>query len=116
MAAPPSNIKVHRDRRVVELIWADRGASLLPFRFLRGRCPCAGCVDENTGERMVDVPDVPEDVAPTQLGISGNYALRIAWSDGHDTGLFTWDRLETVAAAAQGGAVAPEDGFNHGTN
>lgn len=97
MASPPSNIKVHRERRVMELTWSDGRVSLLPFRFVRGRCPCAGCVDENTGERTVDVNDVPEDVEPTKVGFSGNYALRIAWSDDHDTGLYSWDWLEDLA-------------------
>jgi DUF971 family protein len=97
MASPPSNIKVHRERRLLELTWPEGGTSLLPFRFVRGRCPCAACVDENTGERMVDVMDVSEDIAPTQLGFSGNYALRVEWSDDHDTGLYTWDWLEQIS-------------------
>jgi DUF971 family protein len=32
-----------------------------------------------------------------KLGFSGNYALKISWSDGHDTGLYTWDLLQELA-------------------
>ncbi len=93
----PSTIRAHRETRRLELEWPDGVRALLPFRFVRGRCPCAGCVDENTGIRQVDVDDVAEDVAPVSMTFSGNYALKIFWSDGHDTGLYTWDWLRTIA-------------------
>lgn len=92
----PTSIRAHREQRVLELQWPTGPAARLPFRFLRGRCPCAGCVDENTGIRQVDVEDVPEEVAPQNLAFSGNYALKIQWSDGHDTGLYTFDWLRKL--------------------
>lgn len=97
----PTAIKVHRETRRVEITWGDAAPVGIPFRLLRGRCPCAGCVDENTGVRTFDVTDAAEDVAPTNVGFSGNYALRVAWSDGHDTGLFTWEWLARIAEEAK---------------
>lgn len=75
----------------------------LPFRTLRGSCPCAVCVDEITGVRVVGVDDVPPDVQPVQVELVGNYALRVRWSDGHDTGLFTWELLRRLSDAAPDG-------------
>lgn len=94
----PTNIRAHREQRILEISWPGGPVALLPFRFVRGRCPCAGCVDEYTGIRQVDEQDVPEEVAPERLAFSGNYALKIRWSDGHDTGLYTFDWLEKLAA------------------
>jgi len=96
MAFPPLSIRVRRQAGVVELQWAH-GTYCLPFRFLRGRCPCACCVNEVSGVRVVDVEDVPIAIAPTNIQFSGNYAIKITWSDRHDTGLFTWEYLELLS-------------------
>ncbi len=118
MATPPLSIKARQQEGVLELQWSH-GSYRLPFRFLRGRCPCAGCVDEMTGVRTVDVADVPLAIAPADLRFSGNYALKITWNDRHDTGLFTWEYLEILcqelaaalsrAADASATTTAPKD-------
>lgn len=97
----PTSIKALRAERVLLLSWPDGTSARYPFRFLRLECPCAGCVNEFTGERMLDPTTVPEDVAPTAIEFSGNYALKIMWSDGHYTGLYTWDRLGQLKAAPE---------------
>ena len=96
MASPPLSIKARQQEGVLELQWSH-GTYRLPYRFLRGRCPCASCVNEVTGVRMVDVEDVPLAVAPTNIQFSGNYAIKISWNDRHDTGLFTWEYLELLS-------------------
>lgn len=93
MTAPPTAIRALRDERAFELCWPGGAVCRLPFRLVRGRCCCARCVDEITGVRVVDVDSVPAEIAPADVGFSGNYALKITWSDGHDTGLFTWEYL-----------------------
>lgn len=55
------------------------------------------CIDEFTGERILDPVTIPPDIAPVELSFTGNYALKIRWSDGHDTGLYTWNLLESLA-------------------
>lgn len=55
------------------------------------------CIDEFTGERILDTGTIAADIAPADLSFIGNYALKIRWSDGHDTGLYTWDLLESLA-------------------
>lgn len=96
MAAAPISIKARQQEGVLELQWSH-GTYRLPYRFLRGRCPCASCVDEVTGVRVVDVENVPDAIAPADMKFSGNYALKITWNDRHDTGLFTWEYLELLS-------------------
>jgi len=83
--------------RTLEIEWSDGLATRYDVRDLRLQCPCAGCRDELTGERLLDPATVPPDVAPRSLVSVGNYALKIAWSDGHDTGIYTWERLRELA-------------------
>jgi DUF971 family protein len=97
----PTNIKSLSEQSVLELHWPDGTVCRLPYRFLRGECPCAGCVDEMTGIRTLDVDALPLDVRPVQIGFAGNYALRIVWSDGHSSGLFTWENLARLCRNPQ---------------
>lgn len=106
---PPRNIRALKSEGALEITWPDGPVARLPFHYLRCECPCAGCVDEMTGLRTLDVEGVPRDVHPTSIGFSGNYALKIEWSDGHGSGLYTWSRLRELGpGAAEGGAA--EDG------
>jgi ATP-binding protein involved in chromosome partitioning len=78
------------------ILWSDGRESRYPVRELRLACPCATCRDEMTGERILDPARIPEDVRPVHLGSVGNYALKIRWSDGHETGLYSYDRLREL--------------------
>ena len=97
MADAPQNIRSLSADQCLELVWSETHTSRLPFRFLRENCPCASCVDENTGKRILDLSTISDDIHPTGIGFSGNYALKIGWSDGHHTGLFTWDKLDQLS-------------------
>lgn len=103
MADAPASIRVLREDKVVEVGWSDGGSVCFPFRFLRGRCPCAVCVNEVTGERMVGVEQIGDDVQPAGASFVGNYALKLKWSDGHDTGLYSWDWLDILRREYRGG-------------
>jgi DUF971 family protein len=96
MTAPPKNIRSLQEEGALEITWNDDRKYLLPFRFLRGQCPCASCVSEITGERTLDLSTIPNDIYLVKMSFSGNYALNISWSDGHNTGLFTWDNLSKL--------------------
>ncbi|MBL4885855.1 MAG: DUF971 domain-containing protein [Planctomycetaceae bacterium] len=98
MTLPPSVLRAHLQRQAIELSWPDCDqTSFVPFRKLRGCCPCASCVNEMTGVRTYHESDTAEDVHPQKLDLVGNYAVRITWSDGHNTGLFTWDYLREIS-------------------
>ncbi len=93
MADVPKNVRALQEASVLELVWPDDTSNRLSYRLLRGSCPCASCVNEFTGERVFGPDRVSENIRPTDLSFTGSYALKITWSDGHDTGLYTWEYL-----------------------
>lgn len=97
----PVRIRSIRADRILELAWPDGLEVRLPFRFLRARCSCAACVNEFTGERMVDVDDIPAGIEIEGAELAGHYALRITWNDRHSSGLYTWDALRRLSDARE---------------
>lgn len=100
MSAPPIGLRALRDRGIFEITWSEGPPAEISFFDLRCACPCAVCIDEITGVPLLRPETVPRDVAPTQLGYAGNYALKVTWSDGHGSGMFTWDRLRALTERA----------------
>jgi len=87
----PTEIKLHRQSRVMEVTFADGASFKLPFEYLRVYSPSAevrghgpGQETLQTGKRNVDITD---------LAAVGNYAVQPFFSDGHDTGIYSWDLL-----------------------
>jgi ATP-binding protein involved in chromosome partitioning len=77
--------------------WKDGAETLLPVRRIRIACRCARCVEEGTGRPLLRAEDVPLDVRPVRIQSVGRYGVRIAWSDGHDTGIYTFEALRSLA-------------------
>ena len=73
--------------------WDDGKESKFAPRWLRARCPCAECVEEWSGKRVVGEGEVKADVKPQGMNQIGRYAVQIQWSDGHSTGIYSWDYL-----------------------
>ena len=80
----------------LHMTWADGHEQTLAPRDLRIACPCAKCRDEVTGERLLDPETVPLDIRLTKIWSVGNYALGMAFSDGHDTGIYTFKSLRAM--------------------
>ena len=78
------------------ILWDDGHRGRHAYRTLRERCPCAHCVDEWTGEGRLDPSKVPDDIHPREVGRVGAYALRFTWSDGHETGIYTFTLLREI--------------------
>ena len=95
----PTAIKAFRDQGVLEVAWPRLGVRRITFKALRANCPCAGCVDELTGVRTLNVDAIPANIAPAHIELCGNYALKVEWNDGHSTGLYTWQRLSEMGSA-----------------
>ena len=85
----------------IHILWPDGSESQLPNRQVRGNCRCAVCVDENSGKRIVGIDQIPEDIQAESVAPLGNYAVSIAWSDGHTTGIYSWDHLRGLAGAVE---------------
>ena len=82
----------------VKIIWSDGKESIYPARALRLACPCAACVDELTGEIRLIPSSVPQDVRPMKIELIGRYAISVRWSDGHATGIYTFEKLREFSA------------------
>ena len=65
-------------------------------RQLRLACPCASCVDEFTGRRLLNPGTVPETIQAVNIAKVGRYALHITWSDGHGSGLYGFEFLRKL--------------------
>jgi len=75
------------------LTWDDEHRSLFSCRYLRYLCPCAQCVDERTGRRLIILEKVPADIHIIKTEAVGLYAVRFQWSDGHSTGIYGFEFL-----------------------
>ncbi len=94
MNAAPKEIKAKDGQ--IKILWSDGHQSGYAGRDLRLACRCAACIDEWTHETLVQSPAVPADVRPLRIETVGNYALHISWSDGHNTGIYTYDQLRLL--------------------
>ncbi|MEJ6395933.1 P-loop NTPase [Gymnodinialimonas sp. 2305UL16-5] len=81
------------------LRWMDGVEQRLATRDLRLDCRCASCRDEMTSARLLDPDTVPMDTDITRIWSVGNYALGLSFSDGHDTGIYTFKALRAMQGA-----------------
>lgn len=106
-AVSPKKVRVKKTEGTgVEVDWKDGHQSKWNFVWLRNACPCATCHEdrEQTGREpgvakpkehtllvMYEAPVRPLEVTPV-----GKYALKFKWSDGHESGIYSWDYLRRV--------------------
>lgn len=93
-------VGLRREGEGIALRWQDGLEATLAPRALRIVCPCAFCVSEVTGERLLDPASVPEDLGLKDMQPVGNYAYRLLFSDGHDSGIYRLELLHELCAAA----------------
>lgn len=96
----PDTIEPTADGTALRIVWEDGHASELKPRALRMSCPCAGCVDEMTGTRVLTEEMVPAEVYPQAIHYVGRYALQFHWSDGHSTGIYPYTYLRRLCPCA----------------
>tara|TARA_B100001750_G_C15508544_1_gene602055 strand:+ start:1199 stop:1501 length:303 start_codon:yes stop_codon:yes gene_type:complete len=70
-------------------------------KFLRNHCPCASCINEITGEKMLDPTTIPETIQAIDYIVVGNYAIQFLWDDAHYTGIYTYEYLEKLGTKTQ---------------
>lgn len=73
--------------------WDNGIERVLSAAFLRRHCPCAHCVSELTGERLLKSASVPDALTVEKILPVGRYALQFEWSDFHDTGIYPYPLL-----------------------
>lgn len=81
----------------LKITWSDDLESTYNAARLRRACPCAGCVNEWTGERMLKAETVAETTSFSQISVVGRYALNFHFSDGHETGIFSFKYLRELS-------------------
>ena len=85
----PTEIKLHQKSCVLEIAFADGQRFTLPFEFLRVYSPSAEVRGHGPGEEVLQVGK--KDVGITAIEPVGSYAVQLVFSDGHDSGLYSWD-------------------------
>ncbi|HEX9749664.1 MAG TPA: DUF971 domain-containing protein [candidate division Zixibacteria bacterium] len=100
-AESPRPIEITRaNQHDIKVIWNNGAETIFPARMLRLACPCAECIDEMSGRKRLREEAVPKDVHPLSISPVGRYAIQIQWSDGHQTGIYTWERLYQLTRMA----------------
>ncbi|MBX7171813.1 MAG: DUF971 domain-containing protein [Pyrinomonadaceae bacterium] len=92
----PTQIIEESDSEIT-IEWSDDKSFLYNASQLRRVCPCAGCVNEWTGERMLKAESVADDLTIKNINVVGRYALNFVFSDDHDTGIFSYKYLREIA-------------------
>jgi DUF971 family protein len=87
----PTRIVVHQVSRVLELEYADGRAFRLPFEFLRVYSPSAEVRGHGPGQEVLQTGKAEVGIESVQA--VGNYAIQPQFTDGHATGLYSWDYL-----------------------
>ena len=95
-ATTPTGVDLKDSKALFCVSWQDGSASQIPYRDLRLACRCALCIEEMTGQPLLDPKTVPQDVGIKECKGVGNYGVQITWTDDHSTGIYTWDRLRKI--------------------
>lgn len=100
----PTGIKADRTARTLSINWSDGSTSTYSFDGLRLACPCVECKGGHANMGRATAPSLVRDAPATDLQLAnlqtvGAYALQPTWSDGHSTGIYTWDLLRAIDPA-----------------
>ena len=87
----PTEIKLHQKSRILELVFPDDERFELSYEFLRVFTPSAEARGHGPGQEALQVGK--REVGIERIEAVGNYAIRPIFSDGHDSGLYSWDVL-----------------------
>lgn len=101
--------RVHRGEHELVVTWDAGHAGVYPYRMLRLACHCATCREELTGRPLLDPGVVPEGVRAEEVSLVGAYAIKIRWSDGHDTGIYTYEYLLSLCPCGRCRATTSGD-------
>ena len=90
----PTNIVVHQQSKVLELTYENGNAYRLPFEFLRVLSPSAEVRGHGPGQETLQTGK--RNVSILSIDPVGHYAIKPTFTDGHDSGLFSWDYLHEL--------------------
>ena len=90
----PTEVKLHQSSRILEIAFSDGQRFRLPYEFLRVHSPSAEVRGHGPGQEVLQVGK--RDVGIAEVESVGHYAIRPTFSDGHDSGIFSWDYLYEI--------------------
>lgn len=102
----PTGMELADDGRL-NVAWSDGSATSYSPYDLRIKCACAQCIDEDTGKKILDAARVPLDIKINSFKPVGRYGLSVTFSDGHNTGIYTYEHLKSI-----GGSKPSADSFS----
>jgi DUF971 family protein len=96
----------------IQIVWTDGHQSSYDLSYLRDHCPCATCTNahgtslEQKGTKSAN-PFVMYQARPriVDAEVVGRYAIRILWSDGHNTGIYSYSHLREICPCGECGAL-----------
>ncbi len=92
----PTGITLHNKSKVLEVSFADGQTFRIPFELMRVYSPSAEVQGHGPGQEVLQTGK--REVAVIDLASVGNYAVQPTFSDGHDSGIFSWDYLYMLGA------------------
>lgn len=95
-APVPTALTVHQASRVLEIAFADGASFRIPFELMRVYSPSAEVQGHGPGQEVLQTGK--RDVLVTDIAAVGHYAVQPRFSDGHDSGIFTWAYLYHLGA------------------
>lgn len=84
------------DNHRFSIEWNDKSIQTFRLSNVQRECPCARCMDEITGKRLVDPSSIREDVKAVSIRSVGRYGLKIHFTTGCSMGIFSFERLQKV--------------------
>ena len=93
----PTAITVHSQSRVLELVFSDGAEFKIPFELMRVYSPSAEVMGHGPGQEVLQTGK--RDICVVELEPIGNYAVKPVFSDGHQSGIFSWDYLYEMGAS-----------------
>lgn len=85
----------------LRIAWADGHLSEYPNTYLREHCPCAGCRTTTPRRTLPLASRQAPELYAVQIGVVGRYAVSMQWSDGHDTGIYSYQTLRELCPCGQ---------------
>lgn len=82
-----------KDNHTFSILWSDGLEQDIRLSNLQRQCPCANCMDEKTGERLLNLNAVKDDVKAISIKSVGRYALQVQFTSGCSTGIYSFEIL-----------------------
>ena len=109
MPPTPKKITLAAGNNSLAIDWSDGHRSVYPYKYLREKCPCATCTDAHGAgaprtNKVADTNPLPmfgKALQPEKAELVGRYAVHIAWSDGHSTGIYSFDYLRELCPCGE---------------